>query len=142
MSADTYICLPVYHGGCGLVWLVWFSLFTSGGFHLVRVLVFMYFAFVPIAQGKILLWTVIYYYFFIHAHRSACPYSHFQENGKRKSHILIYCCLCDLPGHFSMHIQKGVHPCFWKMITVPTVSSLIQQFLNTMTDKRTFLLLN
>lgn len=63
---------------------------------------------------------------------------------KKNPHILIYYFHTDLPGHFSKHTQKGRHGhhYFWKMVTVPTASSLIQQFLNTMTDKRTFLLLN
>lgn len=61
---------------------------------------------------------------------------------KKSPNILIYYFHSDLPGHFAKDTQKGGHPGFWKMVTVSTASSLIQQFLNTMTDKRTFLLLN
>lgn len=66
----------------------------------------------------------------------------FRGKKKKSPNILIYYFYSDLPGHFAKDTQKGGHPGFWKMVTVSTASSLIQQFLNTMTDKGTILLLN
>lgn len=56
----------------------------------------------------------------------------FRKTEKICLQILIYYCPYDLPGHFSMHIQKGGNPYFW----VLTTSSLIQQLLYTKTVKK------
>lgn len=64
--------------------LSWFSLFISDRFHLATGFDLIYFAFLPVVQGKILLgqWLVA---FFLHAHNNIFPYGHFQKKRKNTS---------------------------------------------------------
>lgn len=65
--------------------LVWFSLFISDGFHLVRVFVLIYFAFFPNCAGIIFIVDSVVFFFILHAHTNIFPYSHFQKKKKKNN---------------------------------------------------------